>query len=259
MKTKLPTRWLARVLPLAVGFTASMANGAVQPRELQIDDYFALQTIGSPVISPDGNGVAYTVGSQDLANDSRETRIWMIPTAGGEPRPMTAKGSSAWSPRWSPDGKHLSFIAMSHDDDDASSQVFTLDPRGGERVQLTDVAGGVEGYEWSPNGERLVLVIRDRKAKTGPGPWVIDRLTFKRDYVGYLDRLRGHLYAYDIESESLTQVTGGDYETTLPPGLPTAVESPSSAIEPKSRTATGTRISGWSIPIHLGKNRNRSE
>ena len=188
-------------------------------RPLEIDDYFALKYVRSPQVSPDGQWVAYSVSGQDLEKDSRYTRIWMVAASGGEPLPMTASGSSAWSPRWRPDGKQLSFIAAS-DDGDQSSQVFTLDMRGGERVQLTDIAGGVEGYEWSPDGNRLLLVIRDQAPETGPGPWVIDRLKFKEDYVGYLDRLRAHLYVYDIESEALTQITSGDYKDYSPAWSP---------------------------------------
>jgi len=179
-------------------------------RPIEVDDYFALKTIGSPTVSPDGKWVAYTVRSQNLEKDSRGSRVWMSPVAGGEPLPMTAKGSSAWSPGWSHDGGHLSFVAVSKESD--SSQVFTLDLRGGERVQLTNVVGGVEGYEWSPDGKRLVLTIRDQIEETGPGPWVIDTLKFKEDYVGYLDRARAHLYVYDIADESLLQITAGDYE-----------------------------------------------
>ncbi len=193
-----------------------------EDRPVQIDDYFALKYVGSPVVSPDGKWVAYTVSSQDLAKDSRGTRIWMISTAGGDPLPMTAKGSSAWSPRWSPDGKHLSFVAQSDDGDGSTSQVFTLDLRGGERVQLTNVAGGVEGYEWSPDGNRLVLLIRDQDpdADDGPGPWVIDRVKFKDDYVGYLNRLRAHLYVFDIDMGRVTQISSGDYEDYSPAWSP---------------------------------------
>jgi dipeptidyl aminopeptidase/acylaminoacyl peptidase len=187
-------------------------------RPIEVDDYFALKYVGSPTVSPDGKWVAYTVSSQDLENDSRGSRVWMSPVSGGDPMPMTAKGSSAWSPRWSPDGSHLSFVAMSKESD--SSQVFTLDRRGGERVQLTNVAGGVEGYEWSPDGKQLVLVIRDQEPDKGPGPWVIDSLKFKEDYVGYLNRLRAHLYVFDIDSAVVTEITSGDYEDYSPAWSP---------------------------------------
>jgi dipeptidyl aminopeptidase/acylaminoacyl peptidase len=179
-------------------------------RPIGVDDYFALKYIGSPTVGPDGKWVAYTVRTQDLEKDSRGTRIWMSPVSGGDPMPMTAKGSSAWSPGWSPDGRYLSFVAVSRQSD--SLQVFTLDLRGGERVQLTNVAGGVESYEWSPDGERLVLTIRDQEEERGPGPWVINSLKFKEDYVGYINQLRAHLYVYDIAEESLLQITSGDFE-----------------------------------------------
>ena len=214
------TKFTLLALLLAASGASVPAKEADALRPIQIDDYFALKSVGSPVVSPDGAWVAYTVRTQDLEKDSRATRVWMVPMAGGDPLPMTAKRSSAWSPRWSPDGKHLSFVATSKDS--GSSQVFTLDLRGGERVQLTNVAGGVEGYEWSPDGKQLVLVIRDQDsdADAGPGPWVIDRLRFKADYVGYLNRLRAHLYVFDVDDRTVTQITSGDYEDYSPAWSP---------------------------------------
>ena len=183
------------------------AEDAGALRNLQVDDYFALKRVGNPRVSPDGAWVAYTVGSKDLENDRSETRLWMVPAAGGEPLPMTAKGSSAWRPRWSPDGKYLTFMASSGDQ---GSQVFTLDLRGGERVQITNIEGGIGGYKWSPDGKRLLLTISDKIEEKSDGPWVIDRLMFKQDYVGYLNRQRTHLYVHDLESETTIQLTDGD-------------------------------------------------
>ena len=171
----------------------------------------------------DGTWVAYTVRTRDLENDSSETRLWMVPTTGGEAIPMTARGSSIWQPRWNPDGKYLSFLSArksGQGGDEASAQVFTLDLRGGEGVQLTSVEQGVEGYEWSPDGKRLVLVIRDQDPDEGPGPWVVDRLMIKDDYVGYLNRLRSHLYVLDVGTGATVQITSGDYEDYAPAWSP---------------------------------------
>ena len=133
---------------------------------------------------------------------------------------MTAKGSSVWHARWSPDGRYLSFLSARQWGEGSGSQVFTLDLRGGEGVQLTNVEQGVEGYEWSPDGKQLVLVIRDRDPNEAPGPWVIDRLQIKDDYVGYLNRLRTHLYVFDVETKSIVQITSGDYEDYDPAWSP---------------------------------------
>ena len=162
------TRTIATILIagfMFAGLATPLVAKEADLRPIGVGDYFALKYIGSPTVGPDGKWVAYTVRTQDLEKDSRGTRIWMSPVSGGDPMPMTAKGSSAWSPRWSPDGSHLSFVAVSRESD--SSQVFTLDLRGGERVQLTNVAGGVESYEWSPDGEYLAFI--NEQETGGPG------------------------------------------------------------------------------------------
>ncbi len=204
----------------AVSQASAQDAGAL--RNLQVDDYFALKDVNDPRISPDGAWVAYTVGTKDLENDRSETRVWRVPTSGGEATPMTAEGNSAWRPRWSPDGRSLAFLSSRLGEQ--GTQVFTLDLSGGEGVQLTNIEQGVEAYEWSPDGNRLVLLIRDSDPTEGggepDGPWVIDRLQFKADYVGYLNRLRAHLYVFDVETKAVVQITSGDYEDYDPTWSP---------------------------------------
>ncbi|MFU8860958.1 MAG: prolyl oligopeptidase family serine peptidase [Cyclonatronaceae bacterium] len=187
---------------------------------LETDHFFELKNVRNPQISPDGKWVAYTVSESDLDANKSETRIWMVPAEGGEPIPMTAKGYSAGNPRWSPDGKYLSFTASR---DGGKTQVWALNRLGGEAQQITDVKQGVNGYEWSPDGSRLLLMIRDEKPETEgegndkkPEPYVIDRLQFKRDYTGYLDRRRVHLYVYTPGDSAAVQITSGDYDQSSP-------------------------------------------
>lgn len=197
-------------------------------RVTTIDDFFKLRTVRDPQISPDGKWVAYTVATKDLKKDESETRIYMIPVSGGEAIPMTAEGYSAGNPRWSPDRKFLSFTA-SKGDDDAKSQVWTLNRLGGEAQQLTDIKQGVSGYEWSPDSKRLLLLIKDPKPELltedkeddkKPKPHVIDRLQFKRDYVGYLDRRRTHLFVFTPGDSTAVQITSGDFDDSQPAWSP---------------------------------------
>ncbi len=190
--------------------TPAWAQEADALRDLQVDDYFALKSVGDPHISPDGAWIAYTIGTKDLENDRSESRLWIVSTSGGEPRPMTAKGTSVGSPGWSPDGTYLTFTANSGDQ---GSQLFSLDLQGGgERVQITNIEGGIGGYKWSPDGKRLLLTISDKIEEKSDGPWVIDQLKFKQDYVGYLNRQRTHLYVHDLEAKTTIQITNGDYD-----------------------------------------------
>ena len=196
-------------------------------RLLTAEDFFALKQVGSPRISPEGDWIAYTVRETDLEEDSSETRLWMVSTDGEKLLAMTAVGTSASAPQWSPDGQSLSFLSSRND---GETQVWALNREGGEAVQITDVEQGVDGFQWSPDSKRLVLLITDPDPAESdeadeadddkPKPWVIDRLQFKRDKVGYLNSLRTHLYVQDMASGAVTQITSGDFDDAQPAWSP---------------------------------------
>jgi len=212
------------------------AAPATAPRGITIDDFFQIRDVAQPELSPDGQWVAYSVRTRILKDDKNEQRLWMVSTHGGDAIPMTAEGVSSSHPRWSPDGKYLAFLSARNG---GKSQVWLLDRRGGEAERLTDIAQGVNDFEWSPDSTRLVLVLQDpkpedleaakdkekdkekpaAKPKTPP-PFVIDRLQFKEDNAGYLDRRRDHLYVFDVASKKSTQVTSGDFDDTDPAWSP---------------------------------------
>ncbi len=220
------TRNLGYLSILFLVLFASFAFSQSTKRPITIDDFFKMKKVADPVISADGKWVAYTVSEMDLKEDKTETRIWMVSTSGGEAIPMTAKGYSASKPNWSPDGKFLSFLAGREKRDDGEpkpAQVWTLNRLGGEAQAVTKVKQGVSDYEWSPDGKRLLLSIRDPKPAEltedkeddkKPLPVVVDRLQFKEDYKGYLDRFRTHLYVLHVGDETAepVQITSGDFD-----------------------------------------------
>jgi len=209
--------------------TGAQEAAPTQARPLEIADMFQIKRVGSPVVSPDGGWVAFTVSTPSTPTKSGSTQIWMVAADGdGDPIPMTAKGYSASSPEWSPDGKYLSFVATRGDS--AKAQVWVLDRRMGEGQELTKEKWGISGYEWSPDGSKLLLTIRDpdpidtlpehEKPKSRP-PWEIDRLQFKQDRVGYITGDRHtHLYVFDLATRKTTQITSGDYDVSSPAWSP---------------------------------------
>jgi dipeptidyl aminopeptidase/acylaminoacyl peptidase len=217
------------LLALLVSTQALLAQTPTRP--LEIEDLFTIKSVGSAEISPDGEWVAYTVSTTNLAKEESKTQIWMVSSAGGEAIPLTMSSESVSGPKWSPDGKYLSFLTTRGED--AKPQVWVLDRRGGEARQLTEIEDGAGSFEWSPDASKLVLAIRDKDSTAASGesgagsrnrvrdPWVINRLQFKRDGRGYLaDSLRTHLYVYDIASKKLTQITSGRWDEGSPAWSP---------------------------------------
>jgi len=75
--------------------TAGMAVAETTKRNLTVDDKNAFQSVGSPVYSPDGKWLAYTINSSNVPENKSNTRIWKVSAEGGTPVPMTSELASS--------------------------------------------------------------------------------------------------------------------------------------------------------------------
>ncbi len=224
MKT---TIWkkLLPVFLLIIGIAAAL-SAQTAPRPLKLDDLARFRNVSDPQCAPDGQWVAYVVATIDAKEDKGSSHIWMIGFDGKNGRQITFSNDSEGSPRWSPDGKYLSFTS-SRPGKAKGSQVWLLDRSGGEAYQLTELKGRLQGYEWSPDARRLALIIGDPdpdapdpNATPAPGtppkppkPIVIDRYRYKQDVQGYLLSGRhSYIYLYDIATKKLDRLTKSKWD-----------------------------------------------
>ena len=220
---------------LLVLLAAASAASAASKRHLDFSDLASLRDVSDPELSPDGEWIAYEVRTSNLEKDRRYGDIWMASWDGTRTLPLThTEDASESKPRFSPDGRYLSFLAArgrEKEKEKEKAQVWVLDRSGGEARKLTEFAGGVSDYAWSPDSGKLAVIApdadpeeiekEDEKAeKKTAKPIVIDRYQFKQDGDGYLRRLRDHLYLFDVATGKSDLLTPGDFDESRPSWSP---------------------------------------
>ena len=204
---------------------AGLAQVPVTKRPIAPQDIYRLHSVSDPQVSPDGNWVAYVQSSVDVAKDKRNADIWMVSWDGKESVQLTNSPDGESRPRFSPDGKYLSFVSARQGA--TKGQLWLMNRHGGEAIKLTDLKTDLEDYEWAPDGKKIALVLRDpdyadsSKTKVRK-PYVMDRYHFKADIKGYLETSAVHLYVFDIASKTLDTLTRGNYDETSPAWSPDA-------------------------------------
>src|SRR5690349_23919973 len=219
-------------LLLALAFAFSIAAQTAR-HPLRLDDLTRLRNVGDAQISPDGQWVAYVVGATDTKEDKSNSHIWMVNIDGSNDRQITFSNESESSPRFSPDGKYLSFTS-SRPGKARGNQVWLLDRNGGEAQQLTEIKGRLQGHDWSPDSKRLVLVVGDPDPEAEPAPSpqpgatprvpkpiVIDRYRYKQDGQGYLLSGRhSYIYLFDVATKKLERLTKSKWDESSPAWSP---------------------------------------
>ncbi len=223
-------------------FAVSLAFAQPAARRLiKVDDMQRFHDVRDPQISPDGKWVAYTLNTVDTTADKSDTDVWMVSWDGAQNLRITSSPENETAPRWSPDGRYLSFLST-RPGKAKGNQIWLLDRNGGEAQQFTDFKGRLASYEWSPDSKKLVLVMAERDPNdpdadgTGPAgqgspapavgakapkPIVIDRYKFKQDVVGYLTQPAGRLYLFDVATRKAEPlIAAGTIEAASPSWSP---------------------------------------
>ncbi len=205
---------------LSLGLACLWPSASASALPFTATEMMRLSRLADPKVSPDGSRVAFALTEVDLPGGKRNTDLWVVPTAGGEPRRVTSNPASDSRPRWSPDGARIAFLSSRG----GSSQVWALDLSGGEPRPLTSLATGVDAFEWL-DAKRLLVV-----AEVFPGCGADDACNAKalgeagkpssarayddllfRHWDTWDDGRRNHLLVVPVEGGATLDLTpGGD-------------------------------------------------
>lgn len=120
--------------------------------------------IGSAVLSPDGNALAYTVTYYNMEENRGVTSVYVRDMVSGGSSQLTDFASNNADPKWSADGSRLYFLS----DRSGSNQIWSMAADGSDVKQVSAFDRDVEGYGISPLGDKLFYVSRvpvcDRKS-----------------------------------------------------------------------------------------------
>ena len=174
-------------------------------------------TAGTPAVSPDGQHIAFTVATIDLAENSTTTRVWLAGPA-GDPAPITAGPHDA-NPVWSPDGRFLAFGSRRGEQEkEATLHILPIGGPGEVRTVAT-MPDGLADLAWSPDGKWLAFTSRtrdpryDAKDERWQSPRKIETFFTRLDNEGWVFDRPLHVYVVAADgTRAVRNLTPGPHQ-----------------------------------------------
>jgi dipeptidyl aminopeptidase/acylaminoacyl peptidase len=189
-------------------------------KKLQLDQFFDMETVSNPQISPDGKQIVYTRGWVDRVNDRRSSALWIMDADGSRNRLLTT-GSGAI---WSPDGTRILFT---RDGEPSGSQIWVrwMDAEGAT-TQVTRLEQSPSNITWAPDGKSIAFTMLVPKRETWPirmparpegakwveAPRIVESLTYRADRQGFIDQGLDQIYVVPAEGGTERRVTDGQFD-----------------------------------------------
>ncbi|HET9744782.1 MAG TPA: DPP IV N-terminal domain-containing protein, partial [Chitinophagaceae bacterium] len=115
-----------------------------------------MKNISAVVPSPDGSKVLYTVREAVMTADRSEyvNQVWVCNADGSNHIQLTKNDKNSSNPRWSPDGKWITFTSSR----DGKNNLYLMSTLGGEAEKITDVKSTVGNYGWNHDASMIAFI-----------------------------------------------------------------------------------------------------
>jgi dipeptidyl aminopeptidase/acylaminoacyl peptidase len=238
----------ALALMLLAVILAAAATSAEEHR-IQLEDLTKIVSVSNPQISPDGKSIVCVVSRQNFDEDRSENELVLIDMATGAQRVLTFDRKGVGSPRWSPSGDRLAFLAVvpytkGKKDDvtkrEDSPQVLVMSMSGGDGKKVTNAPNGVEQFAWRPNGKDIAYVTSDDPSNQKEIEKHNDSFEVgDNDYLATSAQTSSHIWLVSADGGDAKRLTSGSW--SLPKSAPPS--SPASPISwaPDGKLLTFTR------------------
>jgi len=92
--------------------------------------------------------------------EGRRVHLFSVKAKGGKPKQITEGEYDVSDPRWSNDGKLISFVSNMAEDQDTSrvTDIYRIPVKGGEPEKLTDSTYSIINHSYSPKGDKIAFM-----------------------------------------------------------------------------------------------------
>src|SRR5882724_5076189 len=155
---------LSRQLVFAVFLLAARFGTAAPAAEKRFDltSLRKIVRVSDPQVSPDGTHVVISVSRPNYEDNRHDAQLVLVEVATGFQQALTSERRGVSSPRWSPAGDRLAFLATGTG---AKPQIFVLPMNGGDASQVTRAPNGVQQFAWRPDGKAFAYASADEPPK----------------------------------------------------------------------------------------------
>ena len=133
---------------------APVAVVAQDTRTIEPADYYEVQPVSSPALSPDGQHLLYQVQTIRQESNDRISHIWWTNLETGQTQRLSTRGINSTNPNWTPDGRRVYFNTSRGDE--RGLHFLNFAEPGGEAYQIPGISGSPNFH---PDGS-WVLVTR---------------------------------------------------------------------------------------------------